>query len=443
MRISRIALILAGSLAMSPGAVPAQPAPAAAAPAPADGKVVVAGIRRVLAENYVLPEMRPKLDAALARGLAQGRYDVTDPAILTERVNADLAAVANDKHLGLQYDPKGAAAAAAAPRGRDDDDDAPSAADLRRARLRNHGFTELKVLPGNIRYANMEGFVWAGPASAEAYDTAMRFLRDGEAVILDLRGNGGGSPDAVQYLVSHFMEPNRHLVTFHMGASQVDRLSTLPALPAGRMVGKPLYVLTGGHTASAAEEFAGHVAGFRLGELIGETTAGAGFRNSFFAVPGGYVLSVSVGRAVLASTGKDWEGVGIPPSTSVPAGKALDVARARALRRVAASASPEEKIRYEAMARVLDAQVQPVATALPLSAYAGRFGERTVSVEDGRLVYQRQGGPKLAMVAVGPNVFAFEVDPLGRVEYAVADGRAARLELIRSDGSRVAADRTP
>ena len=51
------------------------------------------------------------------------------------------------------------------------------------------------------------------------------------------------------------------------------------------MVGKPLYVLTGGSSASAAEEFIGHVAGFKLGELVGETTAGAGFATSFSRFP--------------------------------------------------------------------------------------------------------------------------------------------------------------
>ena len=72
-------------------------------------------------ENYVLPEVRPKLDAALAKGLAEGRYDVADPAVLVERINADLAAVAHDKHLGLQYDPRQAAELAAAPQGQRDD----------------------------------------------------------------------------------------------------------------------------------------------------------------------------------------------------------------------------------------------------------------------------------------------------------------------------------
>lgn len=271
----------------------------------------------------------------------------------------------------------------------------------------------------------------------------MRFLRDGDAAIIDLRHNGGGSPDAVQYMISHFLEPNRPIVTFHMGANGVNRLSSLATLPAGRMVGKPLYVLTSGMSASAAEEFIGHVAGFKLGEVIGENSAGAGFRNTFFPVPGGFVISVSVGRAVLASTGKDWEGVGIAPTTKVDAGKALEVARIHAMRRLAATATPEERAALEASATVLAAQVDPVTPALPLAAYAGKFGERTVTIENGKLAFQRVGGPKSAIIPIDANQFAFENDPAARVNYSVAGNAVTGFELIRSDGSRVIAARTP
>ena len=440
-RNSGIALIVAG-LALSPGMANAQPA-APPAVAPADGRAVVAALRKVLAENYVLPEVRPKLDAALAKGLAAGRYDVSDPGILVDRVNADLKAVTPDRHLGLNYDPRTAAASVAERAATQDEDGPASPEAIRQAQSRNHGFTEMKVLLGNVRYVNMQGFVWTGPKSAEAYDNAMRFLKEGDAAIIDIRQNGGGSPEGVQYLVSHFMEPNRPLMTFHMAGNRTDTTATLANLPAGRMVGKPLYVLTSGRSASAAEEFAGHIDGFKLGELIGETTAGAGFRNQFFPLPGGYLVSVSVGRAVLASTGKDWEAVGIKPGTAVAPDKALDVAQVHALRKLAAAAEPRDKARYEGAAALLAAKVDPVATALPLAAYAGTFGERKVWVEEGRLAFQREGGPKLAMIAVGPNLFAFENDPMTRVEYKVAGNAATAFDLLRGDGSKVEAQRTP
>lgn len=441
-----MALIPAPALAQ-PAAALAQPAAALAQPAAAAAQVdvtaAVTAIRAILARNYVLPEVRPKLDAILAKGLADGRYAVSDPSLLVERINADLKSVAHDKHLGMHYDPAEAAAIAAQPAGADADDAPPTADDIRGARHQNHGIAEMKLLPGNIRYIDTSGFVWAGPSSAAAYDNAMRFLRDGDAAIIDLRNNGGGSPEAVQYMISHFVEANRPLVTFHMGADRVNSLSSLPTLPAGRMVGKPLYVLTSGMTASAAEEFTGHVAGYKLGELIGETTAGAGFRNTLFAVPGGFVISVSVGRAVLASTGKDWEGVGIPPTTKVDADKALEVAQVHALRRLAATAAPGEKAEMEATATLLAAQVDPVATALPLTAYAGTFGERSVTLENGKLAFQRTGGHKISIVPIGANEFAFEDDARTRLAFAVAGTTATGFELFRSDGTRVVATRNP
>ena len=435
-----IASLMLGVAIPSSVAVMAQPPPAAAK---VDGKAAVSEIRRILAQNYVLPDVRPKLDAALAKGLAGGRYAVSDPELLVERINADMAAVAHDKHLGMHYDPAEAAALAAQPPGGGADDAPPTADDVLAAKRRNHGIVQMKIFPGNIRYIESNGFVWAGASSAQAYDDAMRFLQGGDAAIIDLRNNGGGSPEAVQYMISHFLEPNRPIVTFHMGASGTNSLSSLPSVPAGRMVGKPLYVLTSGMSASAAEEFIGHVAGFKLGEVIGENTAGAGFRNTFFPVPGGFVISVSVGRAVLASTGKDWEGVGIAPTTKVDAGKALEVAQVHAMRRLAATAAPQAKSALEAYATVLSAQIDPVATALPLSAYAGKFGERTVVLENGKLVFQRGSGPKFTIVPIDANQFAFVDAPSERLRYSVAGNSATGFELTRSDGSRVIASRTP
>ena len=407
-----------------------------------DADAVVSDVRKVLAANYVLPETRPKLDAVLAKGLAEGRYKVTDPTLLADRLNEDMSSVAHDKHLSISFSPDRYRDLAAHPNA-GDDDGPPSPEQIREADRLNHGIVEMKVLPGNIRYINTIGFMWAGDTTRAVYDNAMRFLSGGDAAIIDLRNNGGGSPEAVQYMISHFLPANRPIVTFYMRGAEGDTWKSLPSLPAGRMVGKPLYILTSGMTASAAEEFTGHVAGFKIGEIVGATTAGAGFRNSFFPVAGGYVMSVSVGRAVLASTGKDWEGVGIAPTSRVDQEKALDVAQVHALRTLATKATGEDKRVYEAAASVLDAQVNPVATALPIAGYAGAYGERHITAENGKMMYQREGGAKHEMVAVGANEFAFADAPLERVKFKVAGSSATEFELVRGDGSRLVAARNP
>jgi C-terminal processing protease CtpA/Prc len=432
----------AAALGLANGTAVAQAPSTAPAATQVDAQKVIADVRRIIAANYVLADVRPKLDAALAQGLAAGRYNVSDPNELVTRVNDDMKAVAHDKHLSISYNPQKQAELAARPPGAGADDAPPTPEEIHQATQFNHGILEMKVLPGNIRYINLIGFFWAGKKTAEAYDNAIRFLQDGDAAVIDLRQNGGGSPDAVQYLVSHFLPANRPIVTFYMGANKVDHLSSLASLPAGRLIGKPLYVLTSGGTASAAEEFTGHVAGFKLGEIIGENTAGAGFRNEFFPVSGGYVISVSVGRAVLASTGKDWEGVGIPPTTKVEADKALDVAQVHALRQIATKATGEDKRVLVSQAAILDAKVNPVPPPLPAERYAGKYdGDRSVTIEGGTLNYQRAGGHKVAMISLGANEFGFSEDPMARIRFTVTGSNVTALKVIRGDGSTADAPR--
>ncbi|HVQ10046.1 MAG TPA: S41 family peptidase [Allosphingosinicella sp.] len=433
MRFSRLSISASLALALAAPSLPVaaqQPAPIPA-PAGVDGRAVVAEVRRIIAERYVLPERRPALDAILARGLASGRYGVADPGQLAERINADLDNAGHDRHLNFRYDPQAAAGLAA----RTAQGEPDQSAYERQARAANHGISELRVLPGNVRYMAYDGFMWIGPESAGALETAMRFLAGGDAVIIDLRRNGGGSPEAVQYLVSHFLPGGRPLVTFHMnGQASPDSLSTLAELPAGRMVGKPLYVLTSGGTASAAEEFTGHVGGYRIGELVGETTAGAGFRNDLVPIPGGFVLSVSVGRAVLASTGRDWEAVGLAPTMPTEVAGALDVAHALALRRLAAAAAPQDRARLAAIADGVAARGERRSPALPLAAYAGRYGERVVSVEDGRLYSRRGARLRVALIPLGGNVFVIDNDPALRVEFQVSAGAATAFTISAVGG---------
>lgn len=427
------ATLLAGAV-IAPAA--AQPTASAQAQQ-VDPRAVVAEVRRIIAERYVLPERRPALDAVLAEGLSSGRYDSRDGRVLAERINADLERVGRDKHLGISYTPRQAAIVASAGQGQGPAPD--RSAYERQVRRANHGVSELRVLPGNIRYMAYDGFQWIGPESAAALETAMRFLNGGDAVIIDLRRNGGGSPEAVQYLVSHFMEAGRPLVTFHMnGEPEPNSLSTLAELPAGRMVGKPLYVLISDASASAAEEFAGHVAGYRLGELVGATTAGAGFRNDVVPIEGGFLLSVSVGRAVLASTGRDWEAVGHAPTIRSDVSQALDVAHGHALRRLAAAAPADERARLEGMAEGLAARTEARTPALPLAAYAGRYGERHVRVEEGRLYYQFGTRQRRRLVPLGGDVFTMDDDPAIRVRFAASGGQVTAVEIAPVTGPAMA-----
>jgi hypothetical protein len=411
-------------------------APVAAAQA--DRAPAVEAVRKALRENYVVKERRAALDAALARGLASKRYAVADPEEFARRVSADMEAVAHDKHLSLRYNP--AMAAQMAQRGQRDDDVTESAFWIDLARRQNHGVRELKVLDGNVRLMRYDGFLWNGEASKQALDGAMAFLRGGDAIVIDIRGNGGGSPDAVRHLTSYFVPAGAKLVTFHM-RDEAPTVSYAEAeVPGGRIGGVPVYVLTSGGTASAAEEFSAHVAGFGFATLVGETTAGAAYRNDFFPVPGGFALSVSVGRPELPGGG-DWEAKGVAPKFQVAQDLALDRAMQDALPPLAAKAQGPLRTELEWAAAAHAARITPLAPAQTLDAYAGRYGERAITVEGAGLMFQRDGGLRSPMLPLGGDLFAIERDPRSRIRFVTANGAVTGFVLERADGSKIEAPR--
>lgn len=405
----------------------------------ADANVIIPEIRQAIVANYVLKDKIPAVDAALGRALEEGRYTGLAAGALADRINHDLFQAARDKHLAVQFDP----AHASMLEGPTGDEITEGPQWERLARTLNHGVMEMRVIEGNVRYVKLQGFVWTGPQTAAAFDNLMRFLSEGDAAIIDLRYNGGGSPRAIQYLISHFVEPDSPLMTFHMGGNaEAERYAALANQPAGSLRGKPLYVLTSRMSISAAEAFAALVRDYKIGEVVGETTAGAAYRNSFYPIAKQYMLSVSVGRGEVGPSKLDWEGVGIEPSIPTEAGQALDAAHLHALRGLVPNAAPSERRMLEGKAAVLQARLDPIKPVLPLEAYTGKFHDRTISVEDGALYSQRTGGPRSKLLAVAENRFIMESDPSTLLEFTAAGDRIASVEVVRADGSRQRHDRT-
>jgi len=339
----------------------------------------------------VFPDLRSKIVDRLDQAQRAGRYDVDDPFVFAERITVDLKAVSHDAHLSLMVDPPGYAAAIAPPKS-----DAGEAAFERRQAIRDHhGVAELKWLPGNVRYLRITGFEWVTDETGAVYDDAMRFLKDGAAVIIDVRDNHGGSHAAVRYLISHFLDPDVLELTF-LDGPDTSQSRTLEHLPAGRLKGMPLYVLIDGFTGSAAEAFAYDVQQFKLGELIGATTHGAANNNRLLPVAPSFLLSVSYGRPVHAISKTNWDGVGVKPTVDVASPQALDVAHSLALARLAQApnAAPELVAGYTWARIAVEARLHPPSVSpARLATLAGRYDDVTVAVRDGALWLTRPTRP--------------------------------------------------
>jgi hypothetical protein len=65
----------------------------------------------------------------------------------------------------------------------------------------------------------------------------------------------------------------------------------------------------------------------------------------------------------------------------------------------------------------------------------GSFGERTVTLEDGALFLQRQGGPKLKMMPVAKDEFALERIPEARIKFARGEkGVVIEIHVLNRTG---------
>ncbi len=342
-----------------------------------DRATALIAIKSAIDKDYVFPERRPAIVARLEQSQKSGRYDVDDPGLFAERISEDMTEAGQDKHLWMRVDPA-AYKAAMAPVGSDDGDRAFQ----RRKKVRNHyGLTEQKILPGNLRYLRIAGFEWVPDETGAAYDEAMRFLKESDAAIIDLRGNGGGSHGAVRYLVSHFLDGDQLELTILEGSKPPTQSRALEYLPAGRLKGKPLYVLIDGGVGSAAEAFAYDVQQFKLGELVGAKTAGAANNNNLLPVAPGFILSVSFGRPVHAVSQSNWEGTGVLPTIEAPPAQALEIAQSVALGRLMQDpkASRDNVAEYEWAKTGLDAKLHPVSLAPhKLQTMTGLYGEAGV-----------------------------------------------------------------
>jgi hypothetical protein len=422
-------------------AIPALAAPPPAPPAvnAQDRAAIIDDISAALNETYVFPETAKKMEEHMRSQLKSGAYDrLGRMDTFADKLTADLRSVSHDLHLGVGWDPESPAGHPGGPPPADQQ--ARFAAESRRD---NYCFHKVEHLAGNVGYLKLDCFAPAELGGGAAV-AAMGFLSGSDALIFDLRDNGGGSPTMIQLLTSYLVggEPT-HLNSFYIRkGDRTEQFWTQAWVPGTRLPDVPVFVLTSGRTFSAAEEFTYNLKNLKRATLVGETTGGGAHPVDLYRVKG-YPVSVRLpfGRAVNPISGTNWEGTGVEPDVKVPAADALDVAHSRALAVVAEKATdPEHKASVEFVRSVVEDRHKPASlAAAELQAYAGTYGPRTISLEDGALWYQRGKNRKMRLQAVGQDRFLvgdladfrirFERDANGSVQRLVAsyaDGNEER-----------------
>ncbi len=311
---------------------PAQSAPSGPVSA-ADRAQVIQAATRELNERYVFEDVAKKVGESLSQKHKANEYNGLDDAVkFAARLTDDIQAITKDKHIRVRY--------SASPLPERKQAQAPTESEIiaekKDAARRNFGVERVERLPFNVGYIDLRGFEpadWAG----EAISAAMSLVANTEALIIDLRKNGGGDPATVALMTSYLLDERTHLNSFYYrDANKTEQYWSHDWVPGKRFGGKrPVYVLTSKRTFSGAEEFSYNLKNLKRGTIIGETTGGGAHPGEVSRLTAHFTMFVPNGRAINPISKTNWEGVGVEPDVKVAADDALRVAQLIALKKLA------------------------------------------------------------------------------------------------------------
>lgn len=297
---------------------------------PAELDSALRALSAELKDRYVLDnKVAETIDRIEARKNAGAYSELRLAEQLAAALTADLQAVTKDKHLRVL--------SRSIPIPMTTDDLPPDVRGLGREQLarENFGFKAVEILDGNIGYLDLRRFVnpaWAGDTAV----STMNFLANADALIVDLRWNGGGSPLMIALLSSYFFDEPVHLNDLYDRRRGTTRQSwTLPHVPGKKFLNKDIFILTSASTFSAAEEFSYNLKNLKRAVLIGETTRGGAHPVVIRRLSDHLFATVPSAKAINPISKTNWEGTGVNPDVPMPAREALVAAHRMALRRIA------------------------------------------------------------------------------------------------------------
>ena len=292
---------------------------------------VIDTILKRLNDSYVFPEVARKMESSIRERVAKKEYDqITSARQFATKLTTDLQAVSNDKHLRVRYSYE--AIPERGPRKE------PSAEEREQRKhdlnWMNHGFAKVERLPGNVGYIEFLNFM-DEELGADTVAAAMNFISNTDALIIDMRRNGGGNPAMVALVCSYLFgaEPVHLNDLYWREGNRTEEFWTKKAISGKRYLNKDVYVLTSKRTFSGAEEFTYNLKNLKRATIIGETTGGGAHPGGGFRISEHFGMFVPTGRAISPITKTNWEGTGVTPDIAVPADQALLTARLLALKK--------------------------------------------------------------------------------------------------------------
>jgi len=293
---------------------------------------VITSLLLQMDEKYIFPKTAKAAAVKIMEYQKKGIYNMTtDPKEFAKLLTEQLRDLVKDKHLSVWYNPD------QKPKDAPKDETVEKEREskfLRYMGRQNFGLPKLDILEGNVGYLKIDGF---GPVDkvGETVTGAMMYLANTEALIIDLRDNGGGEPDLVRYVASYFFGdvPVHINDLYYRKDNKTTEYWTIP-VHGKKYIAKPVYVLTSGRTFSGGEELAYDLQTQKRATLVGETTGGGANPGDIADLGNGFFAFIPDGRAINPITKTNWEGVGVIPDVAINESSALRLAHLMALQKL-------------------------------------------------------------------------------------------------------------
>lgn len=301
---------------------------------------VIDGIILHLNKSYIFLETAKEMEKDLRQRVQNKEYEsLTSAKEFAQKLTKDLQNISKDKHLRVRYSSR--------PLPVRNDDTEPTQAEIEEfsnsMRRVNFGFEKVERLQGNIGYIDLRGFMRPELAK-ETAAAAMNFVANTDALVFDLRQNGGGDPEMVALICSYlFGDKPVHLNDLYFReTNKTESFWTKPNVIGKKYGDKDVYVLTSDYTFSGAEEFTYNLKNLKRATVVGETTGGGANPGGMVRLHAHFGVFVPMGRAINPITKTNWEGTGVAPDIAVPKEQALKVAYKLALTRLKEKAKDEQ-----------------------------------------------------------------------------------------------------
>jgi len=314
------------------GAIASTPSPPAVAVDQATRSEVIDTLIAKLNAYYVFPDKAQQAESVLRQQQREGKYDgITDGKQLAKQLSDDIDGVIHDKHMLVNASARPVPpddAVPPPPQTRAEWEKQVPPAVLERVLASNLGVEKVDHLSSNIGYLQISSF---GPVFLVSgkFAAAMNELADTDGLIIDLRNNGGGGGDSVSLLISYFVDERTRLNdTWERATGITTQYWTQDKLDGKRYGGKkPVLILAGPNTKSAAESFAYQMQALKRATVIGERTWGGANASRPYRLSEHFVVFIPSRRSISPITHTNWEGVGVTPDVAAKVDDALAAAR--------------------------------------------------------------------------------------------------------------------